>query len=229
MQLVCKWYLVQKSPLSNRKRAILTIFTTYPFNSISKPKLACDYYTVNRQIWASIKCLSFNRHTSKTCKEINQEALLEQVLFRQGAPIWASHYPMHFNELSDAIEWILLDECSISFVCHILDDFLIVEPPCPTPPLDSLCRASLSSMILTFKTLNIPISASKTEGPCQIIEFMGTILDSGKMEARLPEDKVERIKSAISNFQSRRSTTERYIKTPPSVLAQVPQQLVSLL
>jgi len=36
---------------------------------------------------------------------------------------------------------------------------------------------------------------------------MGIILDSGKMEARLPEDKVERIKSALSNFQSRRSTT----------------------
>lgn len=62
-------------------------------------------------------------------------------------------------------------------------------------------------MILTFKTLNIPISASKTEGPSQIIQFMGIILDSGKMEARLPEDKVERIKSALSNFQSRRSTT----------------------
>ena len=36
---------------------------------------------------------------------------------------------------------------------------------------------------------------------------MGIILDSGKMEARLPEYKVEQIKSALSNFQSRRSTT----------------------
>ena len=90
---------------------------------------------------------------------------------------------------------------------HILDDFLIVEPPCPNPPLDSRCRASLLSMILTFKTLNIPISASKSEGPSQIIQFMAIILDSGEMEARLTVDKVERIKGALSNFQSRRSTT----------------------
>ena len=82
----------------------------------------------------------------------------------------------------------------------------IVEPPCHTPPLNSLCQASLSSMILTFKNLNIPISAPKTEGPSQIIQFMGIILDSGKMEARLPEDKVERIRSALSTFQSQRST-----------------------
>ena len=130
-----------------------------------------------------------------------------QYYFDKVLPFGLRSAPYIFNQLSDAIEWILLNKCSISFVCHILDDFLIVEPPCPTPPLDSLCRASLSSMILTFKTLNIPISASKTEGPCQIIQFMGIILDSGKMEARLPEDKVERIKSALSNFQSRRSTT----------------------
>ena len=82
-----------------------------------------------------------------------------------------------------------------------------MEPPCHTPPPDSLCRASLSSMILTFQKLNIPISTPKTEGPSQIIQFMGIILDSGKMEARLPEDKVERIKSALSTFQSQRSTT----------------------
>ena len=59
--------------------------------------------------------------------------------------------PYIFNQLSDAIEWILLNKCSISFVCHILDNFLIVEPPCPNPPLYSRCRASLLSMILTFK------------------------------------------------------------------------------
>ena len=47
----------------------------------------------------------------------------------------------------------------------------------------------------------------QNEGPSQVIQFMGIIVDSGKMEARLPEDKVERIKSALSNFQSRRSAT----------------------
>ena len=94
----------------------------------------------------------------------------------------------------------------------------IVEPPCHTPPLNSLCQASLSSMILTFKNLNIPISAAKTEGPSQIIQFMGIILDSGKMEARLPEDKVERIRSALSTFQSQRSTTLQELQSLIGIL-----------
>ena len=130
-----------------------------------------------------------------------------QYYFDKVLPFGLRSAPYIFNQLSDAIEWILLNKCSISFVCHILDDFFIVEPPFYTPPLDSLCQASLSSMIFTFKNLNIPISAAKTEGPSQIILFMGIILDSGKMEGRLPEDKVERIKSALSTFQSQRSTT----------------------
>ena len=130
-----------------------------------------------------------------------------QYYFDKVLPFGLLSAPCIFNQLSDAIEWILLNECSISFVCHILDDFLIAEPPCSNPPLDSRCRASLLSMILTFKTLNIPISASKSDGPSQIIQFMGIILDSRKMEARLTVDKVERIKGALSSFQSLRSTT----------------------
>ena len=95
-----------------------------------------------------------------------------QYYFDKVLPFGLRSAPYIFNQLSVAIEWILLNKCSISFVCHIFDDFLIVEPPCPTPLLDSLCRASLSSMILTFKTLNIPISVCKTEGPSQIIHII---------------------------------------------------------
>ena len=62
----------------------------------------------------------------------------------------------------------------------------IVEPPCHTPPLNSLCQASLSSMILTFKNLNIRISATKTKEPSQIIQFMGIILDLGKWRQGYP-------------------------------------------
>ena len=108
--------------------------------------------------------------------------------FDKVLPFGLRSAPFIFNHLSDAIEWILQHNCMISFVCHILDDFLIIEPPAPTVPLDSLCQASLSSMILSFKNLNIPISAAKTEGPCKVLQFMGIILDSLKMEARLPVD-----------------------------------------
>ena len=91
--------------------------------------------------------------------------------------------PFLFNQLSDALEWILLNKCNISFVCHILDDFLLIEPPAILPPHNSLCQQSLTNMLSTFHTINIPKVEGKTQGPSQVIEFMAILLDTIKMKA----------------------------------------------
>ncbi|CAB4006365.1 Hypothetical predicted protein [Paramuricea clavata] len=101
--------------------------------------------------------------------------------------------PYLFNQLSDAIEWILKNECMISPARHILDDFLIMEPPAWVPPQDHTCQQSLTAMMLTFKSLNIPVAPGKTQGPATVLEFMGIILDTVRMEARPPGDKIERL------------------------------------
>jgi hypothetical protein len=80
--------------------------------------------------------------------------------------------PSIFNQLSDALEWILLNKCNISFVCHILDDFLLIEPPAILPRHNSLCQQSLTNMLSTFHTINIPIAEGKTQGPSQVIELI---------------------------------------------------------
>jgi len=87
--------------------------------------------------------------------------------------------PSVFKQLSDAVEWMLLNKCGVSFVCHILDDFLIIEPATPFPPHTQACQQSLSSMHLTFTNLDIPLAPHKTQGPCTNLEFMGIILDTG--------------------------------------------------
>ena len=121
--------------------------------------------------------------------------------------------PFLFNLLSDAIEWILLNECLISFVCHILDDFLIIEPAALSPPFHLPCQQSLSSMLLTFRNLGVPIAPNKTEGPCTTLEFMGIILDTVRMEARLPADKVERIHVSLALFQTKKSCTLKELQS----------------
>ena len=67
--------------------------------------------------------------------------------------------------LSDAVEWILLNKCYISFVCNILEDFLIIEPASPFPLHSQASQVSLSSMLLTFRNLGIPVAINKTQGP----------------------------------------------------------------
>lgn len=101
--------------------------------------------------------------------------------FDKVLPFGLRSAPFIFNQLSDAVEWILLNNCKISFACHILDDFLIMEPKAPSMPHDSTCLQSLSKMLLTFHDLKIPSAPGKTQGPLQVLEFMGIILDTVKM------------------------------------------------
>ena len=81
--------------------------------------------------------------------------------------------PFIFNQLSDTIEWILINKCHISFVCRILDDFLVIEPKSELFSPESPCQQSLAAMLLTFNNLNIPIAPSKTQGLLQVLDFMG--------------------------------------------------------
>ena len=107
--------------------------------------------------------------------------------------------PFLFNQLSNGLEWILKNNYGIQHVIHILDDFFIAE----RNKLD--CLTSFSTLLTVFMSLKAPIVASKTIVPSREIEFMGIILDSVRMEARLPQDKLVRINQLLNSFKNRRS------------------------
>lgn len=133
--------------------------------------------------------------------------------FDKVLPFGLRSAPFLFNQLSDAVEWVLINKFPISAVCHILDDFFICEPPEDGPLPDKRCKESLAFMLSTFRQLNIPIAQEKTIGPVQVIEFMGIILDSIRMEARLPDDKIQRIKAAFSQWSTRKSCTLKELQS----------------
>ena len=103
--------------------------------------------------------------------------------------------PFLFNLLSDALEWILKNKYGIKHVIHILDDFFLVEPS------KLQCLTSFSTLLHTFMSVWAPVVASKTLGPSQVLEFMGIVLDSVRMGARLPADKLSRTKDMLNSFQ----------------------------
>ncbi len=117
--------------------------------------------------------------------------------------------PSIFNRLSDAHEWILLHKCNISFVCHILDDFPLIEPPAVTPLLNRVCQQSLTKMVSTFGNNKIPIAPGKTQDPSLVLEFLGILLDTINIKASLPQDKIERLHAIFEQFQHRRSCTQK--------------------
>ena len=107
--------------------------------------------------------------------------------------------PFLFNQLSDALEWILKNNYGLKHVLHILDDFFIAEPS------RWQCLTSFSTLLRLFMSVHAPVVASKTLGPSQVLEFMGIELDSVRMEARLPEDKLLRTRELLHSFTKRRS------------------------
>ena len=107
--------------------------------------------------------------------------------------------PFLFNLLSDGLEWILKHNYGLQYVIHILDDFFIAERT------KLSCLSSFSTLLRVFMSLKAPVVASKTIGPSQVVEFMGIVLDSVRMEARLPQDKLTRINELLTSFKKRRS------------------------
>ena len=107
--------------------------------------------------------------------------------------------PYLFNQLSEALEWILKHNYGLQHGLHILDDFLVIEPS------RVQCLTSFSTLLRVFMSLKAPLVASKTLGPSQVLEFMGIVLDSARTEARLPEDKLARTRELLTSFKRRRS------------------------
>ena len=93
------------------------------------------------------------------------------------------------------IEWIIKNKLGIPNVIHILDNFFFV-----TSPPRSDCLTALCQILCLFTELNIPVAPGKSFAPATSLDFMGILLDSTRMEARLTLDKLIRTKEALQQW-----------------------------
>ena len=129
--------------------------------------------------------------------------------FDKTLPFGLRSAPFLFNQLSDALEWLIQNHLHIPSVIHIFNDFFIAQPP-PS----SLCATALCHVLTLFEEeLNIPLAPKKTFRPTQVLEFMGITLDSVKMEARLPEDKLHHTQDMLAAWSSRKGGSLRELQS----------------
>ena len=110
--------------------------------------------------------------------------------------------PYLFDQFSSMLEWVIKTKLGIPNVIHILDDFFFVTK---SPRSD--CLTALCNILCLFTELDIPVAQGKTFPPSTSLEFLGVLLDSNKMEARLPLDKLTRIKEALHEWSHKKSST----------------------
>ena len=120
-------------------------------------------------------------------------------------PFGLQSAPKLFNVLADLLSWILTQK-GISPVFHYLDDFLTLGPPG-----SSTCAHNLATIKEVCSTLGIPLALEKVEGPSHSLTFLGITLDSQEMMARLPADKLQRIRSLLATWLRKRKVTKREI------------------
>ena len=113
--------------------------------------------------------------------------------------------PKIFDMLSSAITWILQDKFQLSHTLHLLDDFLVINNP------DDDADRSMAIITMVFNRLRLPIAPHKTVGPTHALEYLGITLDTISMEARLPENKLDRLRSMITKFIGQSFCTQRQL------------------
>jgi len=113
--------------------------------------------------------------------------------------------PKLFNILADLLSW-LLEQMGVSPVLHYLDDFLTMgAPDAPS------CLHNLQVIKGVCQHLGIPLAVEKVEGPSNSLTFLGIVLDTVKMEARLPLDKLQRIRLQVSSWLDKKKAKKRQI------------------
>lgn len=115
--------------------------------------------------------------------------------------------PKIFSAVADVLAWAF--RCAgIHIQIHYLDDFLLFGRP-GSDEAGSVLRLAFS----VCRQLGIPIALHKTEGPSTVLTFLGILVDSARMELRLPSDKLQRLQALIVVWAHKRACVRKDLES----------------
>ncbi|CAJ0922098.1 unnamed protein product, partial [Ranitomeya imitator] len=95
-----------------------------------------------------------------------------------------------------------------SGILHYLDNFLSSGPPG-----SQNCMHLLNKSMSMCQYFGIPIALEKMVLPTHSLDFLGITLDSSKMECRLPEKKILKLRNALSGFLFKKKITLKKLQS----------------
>ena len=117
-----------------------------------------------------------------------------------------------FEYFSRALEWVAENRLGISKVVHVIDDFLFLA--------DSFekCLQDLNAFMSMCAKLGVPLAPEKTMGPSSVLPFLGITLDTVRMEARLPDDKITKCRGLLHEFNKKTKLTLKELQSLLGIL-----------
>ena len=96
----------------------------------------------------------------------------------------------------------------MSFLLHYLDDFHTLGPP-----NSQTCQRNLHTCIQQFQDWGIPLHPDKLEGPSTLLTVLGIDLDSLLFQARLPQEKFDRIHTLLVSWSEKHHCTRKELES----------------
>ena len=105
--------------------------------------------------------------------------------------------PNFFNTSADLLQWCIQQQ-GVSHVMHYLYDFLMLGLPS-----SNQCHQNLKIFKQTCQKLGVHLPIEKLEGPSTSLILLGIMLDTAKMEIRLPDDNLAQICQSIDQMATK--------------------------
>jgi hypothetical protein len=106
-------------------------------------------------------------------------------------PMGASCSCFIFEKFSTFIEWLAKKEEKSYYYDHLLDDFILMHNS-----FDN-CQFLMLNFLEVCARLNVPLSKDKWEGPVKLITYLGLEIDACEQMIRVPQEKIDKAKSAL--------------------------------
>lgn len=125
----------------------------------------------------------------------------EKIYYDKALPFGCSISPSLFEKFSTFLEFCVKSKMTSGRLIHYLDDFLGGEKGFES------CKSLMQIFKTIMQDIGVPLADEKTEGPAQILVFLGLELDSQKMMVRIPLTKLTEVVQKIEFTLSKKSVT----------------------
>ncbi len=120
-----------------------------------------------------------------------------QYYFDKALPMGAAISCQLFETFATFLEFKAQQITKSSSIMHYLDDFFFVAPA-----NSHKCKVLLNSFQTICKSLGVPLAIEKTEGPSEVITFLGLEIDSIRQLVKVPRRKLSQVVDSIQRALS---------------------------
>ena len=120
--------------------------------------------------------------------------------------------PKYFDMLSNIIHDLLLI-CHDVKIVNYLDDFITVAPT------ESECMSARDTVTNVLRFLGFHVAYEKLVYPSKCVIYLGIIIDSVRMELRLPECKLTKLVSLINSIEIQKRVSKKNLESLGGLLS----------